>query len=44
MSQKEPVIVLFIEDDQAHAEVVQRAFLNYGLKTEVRVAGIPQEA
>jgi len=35
-------IPIIIEDDPAHAEAVQRAFLNYGLKTEIRVAGTPQ--
>jgi putative two-component system response regulator len=38
VSQKEPVIILLIEDDQAHAEAVQRAFLDSGMKAKVQVA------
>lgn len=44
MSQGEPVIILLIEDDPAHAEAVQRAFLDSGMKTEVQVAETPREA
>jgi len=38
VSQKEPVIILLIEDDQAHVEAIQRAFLDSGMKTDVQVA------
>ena len=38
MSQGEPVNILLLEDDPAHAEAVQRAFLDSGMKTVVQVA------
>ena len=38
MSQGEPVNILLLEDDSAHAEAVQRAFLDSGMKVEVQVA------
>jgi len=44
MSQGERVNILLLEDDPARAEGVQRAFLNSGMKSEVRVAETPREA
>jgi len=44
MSQGAPVSIRLEEDDPAHAETIQRAFLDCGMKTEVRVAGTLQEA
>jgi len=41
MSQGEPVNILLLEDDPAHVEAVQRAFLDSGMKTEVRAAETP---
>jgi DNA-binding response OmpR family regulator len=38
MSQGEPIRILLLEDDPAHAEAVQRAFLDSGMKTVVQVA------
>ncbi|MCG2811932.1 MAG: ATP-binding protein [Candidatus Aminicenantes bacterium] len=38
MSQGEPVNILLLEDDPAHAEAVQRAFLDAGMKAVVQVA------
>jgi PAS domain S-box-containing protein len=38
MSQGERVNILLLEDDPAHAEAVQRAFLDSGMKTVVQVA------
>jgi len=42
-SQGEGVIILLLEDDPAHVEVVQRAFLDSGMKAEVQVARTLQE-
>jgi len=42
-SQREGVIILLLEDDPAHVEVVQRAFLDSGMKAEVQVARTLQE-
>jgi HD-GYP domain-containing protein (c-di-GMP phosphodiesterase class II) len=39
MSQAEPVIILLVEDDPAHAEAVKCAFLDSGMKTKLEVAG-----
>jgi len=44
MSQGEPVNILPLENDPARAEDVQRAFLNSGMKSEVRVAETSREA
>jgi len=38
MSQGEPTRILLLEDDPAHAEAVQRAFLDSGMKAVVQVA------
>jgi len=38
MSQEEPVNILLLEDDPAHAEAVQRAFLDSGMKAVVHWA------
>jgi len=39
MSQAEPVTILLVEDDPAHAEAVKCAFLDSGMKTKLEVAG-----
>jgi hypothetical protein len=38
MNQGEPVNILLLENDPAHAEAVQRAILDSAIKTEVRFA------
>ena len=38
MSQREPVDILLLEDDPAHAEAVQRAFPDSGMKAVVHLA------
>jgi len=43
MSQGERVNILLLEDDPAHAEAVQRAFLDSGMKTVVQVARTVRE-
>ena len=43
MSQGEPVTILLIEDNPAHAEAVKWAFLDSGRKTKLEVAGSLRE-
>ena len=43
MSQGEPVLILLVEDNPAHAEAVKCAFLDSGMKTKLEVAGSLRE-